>query len=504
MTEKLKKFGMSVVGVFGILLVGLIFAANLIVTSTVSYDGGEVVSYVHDFKWLIFLPVIFILLFLYEKLFARFDSRLIYLIFSAVYLAVGLVLIFTTDYFIRNDAWSVWHSAEGFLSGDYSWFYKDGYIGQFPFQLGMVTYDVIMRLLSSSERILYLANLIWVLIINFCGYKITDEIFENEKIARIVLFFEFAFLPQFFFIMFGYGIVPGMGFLMLTIYFFVRLYKSGKLIYALPMIIFAVCASLVKANYKICAMAIAIVLILKICKSKKEGIKLFIVGIVLLATTLSAIHFVEFAYCKATGIDIGKGTPISVHLAMGTDLDNDMRAPGWYDGYSSFAYPDSGYDTELCDEYAKEKLLNNIQNSIEDPARALDFYSKKVVSTWCDPLFQSVWSGPINFGGGDYSVKGIVFQSIYNDGLLEDLLCLFCKALVIIILAFALVFMITNRKKYPMSAVLFLCLVGAFFFHLISETKSQYVYMYIFMLIPLASYEINEVKEIISEKLSRR
>ncbi len=504
MVNNLRKICTGIVTVFAFIVVGFIFVANLAVTTHVSYDGGEVVSYVNSFWWLLLVPVVALCGFLYNKIFANLNSNVICGIFSAIYLIAGLFLIFSTDYFIRNDAWSVWNTAGGILNGDYSSFEAGGYVFQFPFQLGMVSYDLVLRVIWGSERILYLANLIEVLIINFVCLRITDLIFESERVNKTAVFFEFAFLPQFFFIMFGYGIVPGFFFFIIALYLCIKLYKSENAAYSVPMIIFAVIASLVKANYKIGAMAIAIALVLKICEMKKEALKNLVIALVLLVVSLGAIHVVKFAYSAFSGVDIGEGTPISVHLAMGTDLNNDMRAPGWYDGYSSFALPDAGYDSDIADENAKAKLANNLAETVADPQRALVFYVEKAVSTWCDPLFQSVWSGPINFGGGDYSVSNPVLVSIYDGGIAEQVLSLFCKVIVLAILGLSLCFLITERKKFPATVVFYLWIVGGFLFHLISETKSQYVYMYIFALIPTAAYELNLIKDTLFSKRNRR
>lgn len=503
MLNNVRKVGTGIVSVVAFIVVGFIFVANLIVTTHVSYDGGEVVSYSNAVWWLLFVPVVALCGFLYNKIFARMNSNVIYGIFSAIYLLAGLVLIFDTKYFIRNDAWSVWDTAGGILNGDYSSFEAGGYVYQFPFQLGMVSYDLVLRAIWGSERILYLANLIEVLIINFVCLRLTDTIFENEKINKTALFFEFAFFPQFFFIMFGYGIVPGFFFFMIALYLSVKLYKNENAAYSVPMVIFAVLASLVKANYKIGAMAIAIALILKICETKKDAVKNFVIALVLLIVSLGAIHVVKFGYSAVLGVDIGEGTPISVHLAMGTDLNNDMRAPGWYDGYSSFALPDAGYDSEVADENAKEKLTNNLKETAADPERAFVFYVKKAVSTWCDPLFQSVWSGPINFGGGDYSVSNPVFVSIYDGGIAEKVLSLFCKVIVLAVMGLSLCYLITERKKFPVTILFYLWIVGGFMFHMVSETKSQYVYMYVFAMIPTAAYEVNLIKEMFKGR-SRR
>ncbi len=49
MVNNLRKICTGIVTVFAFIVVGFIFVANLAVTTHVSYDGGEVVSYVNSF-----------------------------------------------------------------------------------------------------------------------------------------------------------------------------------------------------------------------------------------------------------------------------------------------------------------------------------------------------------------------------------------------------------------------------------------------------------------------
>lgn len=61
----------------------------------------------------------------------------------------------------------------------------------------------------------------------------------------------------------------------------------------------------------------------------------------------------------------------------------------------------------------------------------------------------------------------------------------------------SLCYLITERKKFPVTILFYLWIVGGFMFHMVSETKSQYVYMYVFALIPTAAYEVNLIKEML-------
>ena len=145
MLDKCKKAGSAVIDIIALVLLGLVFAANLIWTCHVSYDNAEIVSYSASLRYLLFVPVVLLCVYLYAQIAARSDARRIFRIFSAAYVIAGAYLIFNTEAFIRADASSVWTAAGTFLKGFFPALKSDGYLSMFPFQLGMVTYDMLDR-----------------------------------------------------------------------------------------------------------------------------------------------------------------------------------------------------------------------------------------------------------------------------------------------------------------------------------------------------------------------
>ena len=499
MLDKCKKAGSAVIDVLALVLLGLVFAANLIWTCHVSYDDAEIVSYSVSPLYLVFVPVALLCVYLYAQIAARADTRKLFRIFSAAYVIAGAYLIFNTEAFIRADASSVWTAAGTFLKGFFPDLKSDGYLSMFPFQLGMVSYDMLLRLFSDNVKILYAVNLLEVLVINRLCFRITESLFGDETVSRIVVLLAFAFVPQLLFILFGYGLIPGFCCFMAALYFCIRVYKNAAAKDVLLMILFSVLASLLKPNFKIGVIAMAIVLLLKPGENGKAYLRLLITAALVLLCSFASFHLVKLSYSAVSGADIGGGTPIDVYIAMGTDLDNNVRAPGWYDGYTFSAYPDAGYDTQAAAQSAREKIKANLAESAADPARAAGFYWRKMISTWCEPMFQSAWSGP----KGDGLVAKPLLQSLYTGGSAEKFIGLFSKANVVIILAASLCFVLTQRRKYPFARVLYLYFTGGFLFHLLSETKSQYVYMYIFALLPMAAYELGVWIKLLRARLKR-
>lgn len=484
-----KKLGSVAINSIGFLLIGLVLAGNLFITTSVSYDWDEIVSYHITLRYLILIPLLLLFLHAYLKIAKRKEICQIFRFFSILYLIAGAYIIFNVTSCIRADAAYVWNAAGSFLDGDFTSLQREQYLGIFPYQLGMATYELFLRLFANNEKILYTANLLEILLINFLGYRITDLLFRDDVVTKLVIFLEFAFLPQFFFTMFGYGIVPGLCCLMAAFYFTLKLYQhwSRKRVFAICF--FAALAGLNKANFKIGAIAIVLLLLLKSGLSGKQCMRQLLAGFLIIFSMVAASGLTTLAYQAISGIEISDGTPIQVNIAMGTDLNNQWKAPGWFDGYTTSAYADAGYDTDVASQRASEKIKNNLAGSVSDPSRAFSFYWRKMLSTWCDPLFQSVWSGPIFV---DFE-KEPILKSLYQGGIMEKCIACFSKAVVFIIFSMNLVFLLRHGKKYPFSMVLYLYFIGGFLFHLISETKSQYVYPYVFCLIPMAAYELKSL-----------
>ena len=158
MIEKCRKIGSNIIDLIAVLLIGFVFIANLLRTCRVSYDDAEVVSYSTSTCYVFFVLILLLSVYCYLRITTKIDIESIIKGFSIIYIIAGLYIIFNTTPFIRADAAAVWATAKNFLDGDFSGLLKENYIGLFPFQLGMVTYDEILQLFTENEKILYTAH----------------------------------------------------------------------------------------------------------------------------------------------------------------------------------------------------------------------------------------------------------------------------------------------------------------------------------------------------------
>mgnify|MGYP000698315223 CR=1 FL=1 len=137
-------------------------------------------------------------------------------------------------------------------------------------QLSFVTYEYLIGFISTDVRFLYAVNLLQIIGINFVIWKLTDRCFgQNHKTNLYVILFSFLFLPQFFFLAFAYGIIPGLFFILLAFLFLDKSLESGNWKHMILCVIFVMLAVILKGNNIIGSITIAILCFLRILKEKK-------------------------------------------------------------------------------------------------------------------------------------------------------------------------------------------------------------------------------------------
>ena len=263
----MKRFGdfcNRVIYIFAACILFVVLVGNAAITAHVSYNGAEIISYMFGMWYLLLLPLELAGVLLAARFLKRFSAREVFQLLAGGYILASFYFILNTENHIRADAATVYNAAWQMLNGSFEVLQKDQYIGINPHQIGLMLYDMLVVTFSGNEEALYFLNAFEVLVINWYGYRITDKCFENAQVDRMVLLLEFLFIPQFFFVLFGYGVIPGFCCFMIAAYHAVCIYNDEPLRqHGFWMLLFMIIASLLKKNYCIGAMAIGIVLVLR-------------------------------------------------------------------------------------------------------------------------------------------------------------------------------------------------------------------------------------------------
>lgn len=447
--------------------------------------------------WIVSL--LFVILFFYLLHYIlRLQTKFIFTIGTIFYLTLGFYIVFHQNDMLRHDALQVLVAAKSLNGSDYSSLQPlVGYLFKYPHQIGLVSLERLLLMLLGSENVkgLFIINLILSICDNFLLYRITDLVFKNSQVSKLSMVMAFLFLPHIFFILFVYGINYGLFLVLLSLFFLIKFINDKKWGNFAGTLIPLVLAVIIRSNYIIMAMTIFIILILDFLRTKSwKNILLAILPFILISLLNGLlVNSYEIA-SKISEID---GEPKIAWVAMGLD-DNPTynRLPGWYDAYVENVYTKyNGNEDKITND--SKKLINSRLNTfLKNPGYTINFFKNKFISTWTDSLFQSVWSGPnSSMPVEGQSVNGKLMSSIYRGGIAYKILYYYSSVILIIIYIGAMISMLISMRNMRTSNLFILVftiyLTGGVLFHLIWETKSQYVYPYVYLLLPLTAYGIN-------------
>ena len=492
--EKLDRFlrrGLLALACIACVLITLL---NLIYLAEVQYDGSERVFPNWGFPASLFLLVAAALLpailSQLEDEPNKVNQRKLFYILSALYTGFALYLILNVEPLLRADAESVHTAAKQILAGDYCAFQKGSYLYRHPHQLGLALYDCLLALFSPNPLWNMVVNFLLVLGINYTSFRISQELFQNRAISLLTMLCSFAFLPQLFFILFVYGTIPGLFCVNAAFYQALRFTREKKIKNLIALVLFCAGAVVLKSNYAIGVIAIFIYLALQLLKEKvtlKMAAALVLVPLCLVVPS----RLVATGFEAVTGSPTDQGIPMNLYLAMGTNIDNWTRTAGWCDNSHNEVYNEAWCDKEEAGRVGMELLRENLEKIRRQPKKALDFLQNKTISQWCDPLYQSVWSGPLEtLGQHTYSP---ITKSLYNNGAAEDAMTVLCKYVSLLIWVGTIAFLILRGARTQGWELFLMYFLGGLIFHTFWEGKSQYIYPYVFCLIPCAMAGIWEL-----------
>lgn len=384
---------------------------------------------------------------------------------------------------------------------------KVGYLAIYPFQLGYITYLRILEHFSTNIRFFYFVNVMLMLGINYLLYLIVKLITKNNRLSlNWTMLLSFLFLPELFFTLFVYGNIPGLMACLGAVYFGMKMIveESQKVLSGSCCSLLFVLAYQLKSNYQIAVIALGIVFVLHAIKSHNYWF--ITIPFMTFALMLGSNKLVTAAYEAESGYKVQKGLPMITYVAMGLQPHNtEGRGPGWYDDYTLNLYRSENLNSQKTAQAAKRKIKLELSYYVRNPKKARDFFINKFISTWADPTFQSVWLAPYSERPRTRLLRNIYYSnylpwnhhpqiSWYQKSM--KVIAAWCNFLVVTVLVLAMGFMFYQRKELnPYAAFAVLYLIGGMMFHLIWETKSEYVFQYFICLIPTASMLLGEIRK---------
>lgn len=416
------------------------------------------------------------------------------------WIGIGIVFLQSTVIFWATKATPEADSLMCFLTAqdaaNNTWqnFQIGEYLYKFPYQASLVAIEEVQfRIVHQPDTVYLLFRFInmaalMLIVCAICG--ITQHLFgETAAMVTSVLFA--GSLPISFYVIFLYGNMLSNALAYAAVWSIIVYFNNGRMRNMVASIALVSCAMAVKPTALIVMLAICIVWALVAVKRQQWKMLLGILALVLLSGVIGKA--VQYSYSQRSQVPMNPGVSNLVYIAMGLDIQSETSwfAPGWYTGWSFVAYSNANYDYDEMTRQQIEMLKDNAKYFVEHPQETKEFFVKKIVSQWLDPVF-GIWvyiaqhTEPTQFG----TLTETMHEKPYNEGINQVLGCL--QASVYLAALYGAVCIIKKQNVLQIfPAVIFL---GGFFYLLISEGKSQYAISFYPMLFPICAYGILMLK----------
>lgn len=499
-------------------LVGLVCAAlallfaylcvyGLIFTSTLAEEHYTLESIVQVHDSLLFSLMGLLaacgILWLFSKVEGRIPLRAM-VIFSLAWAAVlGTLWVLAVRTEPRADAAEIVDAARQAMSRNYTKLKrKDGYMNRHPYQLGFMAFSQLLQTLFGPKNYLalQLVNVVFLTLAYGGTLRLLWLMTKNARTVRYGALLLILCLQPILYVTFLYGNMASIACALWAMCCLCRMARDGGGWRLIPAGLLCGLSVMMKPNGWIPVIAMLIVAGLWFLSEKKWK-PLPLLLLLAVGPALST-QMVKNAYSAASGADLTKGVPMTAYLAMG--LQESSRAPGWYNEYVEQVYGNANHDPQKASERAKKNIRARLEEFAEAPAYAVRFFHEKMVSQWNETTFEAIWISrtcPYDEENrsylGDVALNGKLRPVLekWMDGYTIALYGLFSLAMG----AFAR--KLLRRPKEgeealprPLGVGLSLCgvtVTGAFLYHMLFEAKSQYLFIYLFLMIPAAAWGLS-------------
>ena len=506
--NKIRENVLKILCLFFVIIATIVFTLSVTYNVKVSMNGSEtpLVSLNPTYWFLIFLFWLIALVIIQPQL-NRVKSKWLFLILLVIFLICGSYLvIFSDDYLrgsnpsslLRVDPGSCVTIARHLNNGLYIDLKKNGYAYMYPFQLYWISFLRLLLKINNTVRFLYWMNLLFSAMSLIFTYLISRKLLKEQNKINTSIILSFTFFPILFNVLFVYSNVMALLLFLIASYFAVCYAKDKGQFKLYTAIFFYVGASLIKNNYLIGIISFFIVLCLSNETVKSKVVAILLVIVLL---TISNVFISSYYSLKShTQISTNNGIPKSSYIVMG--LSESGLKSGWFDGSTVREFMAEGYSTKKTNIVSKKKLENKVKYLVRHPKNLINLFYNEWVTTWGDPTYESLFNAPLSTWGG--KLKTRLMKKIYEKNQSTQLAKTIRRIsqisvwTILLLSILSSLHLILNMDFKPNSFLLysvyvFLFFVGGFIFHTIWETKSQYVYQYIFLLIVPASVSVDYI-----------
>lgn len=466
---------------------------SLLYTSSFLQEGvvAEHVTRQRDSLWLNLFLVAGLLALL--RLLLRFEKSLSLSWCTGILLglvfAVGTAWSFSIRVLPRADAWACYDTAVRLAAGEPVALLD--YYRLYPFQAGYTLYCELFVRLFAGQAIpaIGCANALLLALSYGAVLALLWDSRRSRRLQLCAMVLLALMIQPLFYIPFVYGTVPGLA-LSLWAVVPVQRWVRQRRWWQLPVsAVLCALAVALKPNSWIMVIALFLVLALYCLSTRRFG--WLAPALALLLVPILVLPGLQKGFEARIGERLGKGTPQAAWLAMG--LQEGPRAAGWYNGYTGALLERHDFDPEAAGAQVREDIRERLTAFAATPAYGASFFHNKMVSQWGETTFESfLISGAVKFT----QEPPALIQQItageatpglqrYMDGFTILLYLGFATGLMLWVFGKA-------ASKRPWEevfafGVLVVAIFGGWLYHMLFEAKSQYLVIYLPMMVPFAA-----------------
>ena len=385
----------------------------------------------------------------------------------------------------RADQMFVLNPSTALSQKDYSMFYPSAYFDRYGNNKGMAFILYLLSFLfgGSNYMIMQVFNIVAVLSSILFLYKIMKIYFgESIPTMKLMLTLCYLFLPIFFYVLFVYGNLYGMALAFGAVNQRMDFLKTRNINHIVISGLCMALACIIKSNFIIMAVALGICYFFDLFKKLWKSI--FFVGS-FLVLFLGLNWGVKAGFTAVTKLTVHNPQSSMVWLEIGLS-ENDKRAPGWWSEQVDSMWGNGKRNPKAMREGSKLRLESRIQKLLENPEYTMNFFSRKNVSAWANPQFES--NLLLRAKHTSVSYAPMIKSLSLDEGIVQQIFLNIMNIMQTILYVGVLFYLIFGGKKRSLDEMIFLIIfIGGFIFHFFWETKSQYTLTYVFMIIPYAA-----------------
>jgi Predicted membrane-bound mannosyltransferase len=453
---------------------------------------------------LFLLGVVSVILHLYGKLekflISRKRRNILVAVVCVFAVLFGIYWVKTTCTYPQGDQEYVLVYARLFNAGDFSGL-KDGeYLGLYPQQLGIVTFFRILRLLFGNEEYLMFQYLTAALLsaVIMSGTKVVRYISrENVKAELFYLLFVVTCFPMYAYTPFIYGDLISLEVGMIAVWAFLACLERMRVWRLVWFGISIGLAVFLRENMIILAIAMGIVVVIKLFCDSERRRHFCVMGAVMILGILLFQGVIKLTYHNVVDPE-AEAVPTSTFIVMG--LNDDYGYPGWDNGYGLAVFFECDRDADTTTKRAMEDLKSYINLYRNNPSYMVDFFTRKMLTQWNAPMYQCIVMNNRIIGE-----QGKIVRNIYEQGILFKWINNYMKIFQLVLYASILFLLIVKRREWGAidKYLLLIAVIGGFFFSLMWEAKTRYVFPYMLMQLPYMAIGVNEVLKFIKAQFAK-